>query len=202
MSSIRLKLSKSEDDLFCQTKWWGNPDVPENFDFDDSLMFVCQIRCEDLIPYDTKNELPHKGMLYFFCDLAYYLGYYDEFNPPSGPLWDSDCVKVYYVEDIEEESFKQIIFDDDYFPQIQERRVCFELVDGNAEGHKLVGEPYMFEYEDWDSPCEGWVNLLQIDSDEDYNLMFMDMGMLYVIIAPDDLKNKNFNNVRAYLYST
>ena len=202
MSSIQLKLSRTDEDLFCQSKWWGNPDVPENFDFDDSLMFVCQIRCEDLICFDTKNELPHKGMLYFFCDLAYYLGLYDEFEPPCGPLWDDDCVKVYYVEDVDEETFRQVVFDDDCFPQIKERKIAFEQVDDNEEGHKLLGNPYMFGYEDWDSPCDGWMNLLQIDSDEDYNLMFMDMGMLYVIINSDDLKRKDFSNVRAYLYST
>lgn len=204
MSAIQIKLTKSEGDLFCQSKWWGNPDIPLGMEFDDSLMFLCQIRCEDLIPYDEKNLLPHKGMLYFFCDIAYYLGFYDEFDPPSGPLWDESYVKVYYVEDIDNQDFRQIIFDEDCFPQIKERKIDFEIVDDNEEGHKLLGTPYQFEYEDWESPCEGWMNLLQIDSDEDddFNLMFMDMGMLYVIINRNDLIVNDFTKVRAYLYST
>ena len=204
MSAIQIKLSKTEEDLFCKSKWWGSPDVPVGFEFDDSLMFLCQLRCEDLAIYDKGGVLPHKGMLYFFCDIAYYLGYYDEFDTPSGPLWNQDYVKVYYVEDVDVDSFRQIIFDDDFFPIINERKIYFELTEENCDGHKLLGEPYQFEYEDWEYPCEGWMNLLQIDSDEDddYDLMFMDMGMLYVIIAPEDLKKRDFTKVRAYLYST
>lgn len=202
--AVKLKLSKTSGDLFCRSKWWGNPDIPEDFSFDDSLMFLCQIRCEDLSSFDKEGRLPHKGMLYFFCDIAYYLGHYDEFTPPCGPLWDEDRVKVYYVEDVDESMFRQIVFDDDCFPNIAGRKVEFELVDDNAEGHKLLGRPYQFEYEDWEEPCQGWMNLLQIDSDEDddYDLMFMDMGLLYVIIDHEDLKNRDFSKVRAYLYST
>ncbi len=204
MSSIKIKLSKTEEDLFCRSKWWGNPDIPEGFDFDDSLMFLCQIRCEDLVGHDKNGILPHKGMLYFFCDIAYYLGYYDDFDPPSGPLWNHEYVKVYYLENVDEDLFRQIVFDDDCFPYIKERKIEFELVGENCDGHKLLGVPYQFEYEDWEHPCEGWMNLLQVDSDEDddYDLMFMDMGMLYVIINPEDLKKRDFTKVRAYLYST
>lgn len=204
MSAIQIKLSKTEEDLFCRSKWWGNPDIPLEFDFDDSLMFLCQIRCEDLVDFDNENNLPHKGMLYFFCDVAYYLGFYEEFDPPGGSLWDGEYVKVYYVEEVDEDSFAQIIFDDDYFPVIKERKIDFELVEDNKDGHKLLGEPYQFEYEDWEHPCEGWLNLLQIDSDEDddYNLMFMDMGMLYIIVNPEDIKRRDFSKVMAYIYST
>lgn len=204
MSAIQLKLSLTEDDLFCRSKWWGNPDIPQDFQFDDSLMFLCQIRCEDLHSYDDKNVLPHKGMLYFFCDIAYYLGCYDEFDPPCGPLWDDEYVKVYYIENVDETTFRQIVFDDDYFPIIKERKIDFELVDDNTDGHKLLGSPFQFEYEDWESPCEGWMNLLQVDSDEDddYNLLFMDMGMLYFIIDPEDLIKRDFGKVNAYIYST
>lgn len=203
MSAIKIKLSKTDDDLFCQSKWWGRPDIPIDMVVDDSLMFLCQIRCEDLSQFDEKNMFPHKGMLYFFCDIAYYLGYYDEFDPPCGHLWDEEYVKVHYVEEIDD-SFGQLIYDDDYFPHIKERKIEFEMVGDNEDGHKLLGNPFQFEYEDWEPPCEGWMNLLQIDSDEDddYNLMFMDMGMLYVIINPKDLNDRDFTKVKAYLYST
>lgn len=204
MSAIQIILSLKEEDLFCKSKWWGNPDIPHDFQFDDSLMFLCQIRCEELALFDENNIFPNKGMLYFFCDIAYYLGYYDDFEPPYGPMWDENYVKVYYVETVDESVFKQIVFDDDYFPCIKERKIDFKVVDDNTDGHKLLGNPFQFEYEDWDSPCEGWMNLLQIDSDEGdgYNLMFMDMGMLYVIIDPEDLKKRDFSKVKAYLYST
>lgn len=202
--AIKLNLSKTEECLFCKSKWWGNPDIPEGFSFDDSLMFLCQIRCEDLMTLDKENKLPHKGMLYFFCDIPYYLGFYDEFEPPCGRLWDSNYVRVYYVGNVVEEEFRQIIFDDDFLPLIKERKIEFVLTNEEDYGFKLLGSPCQFEYEDWDEPCRGWINLLQIDSDEDddYNLMFMDMGVLYVIINPDDLSVKDFSKVKAYLYST
>ena len=123
--AIKLNLSKTDECLFCKSKWWGNPDIPEGFSFDDSLMFLCQIRCEDLVSLDKENRLPHKGMLYFFCDIPYYLGFYEEFEPPYGRLWDSDYVKVYYVEDVVEEEFRQIVFDDDFLPFIHERKIEF-----------------------------------------------------------------------------
>lgn len=47
MSAIQIKLSLTEDDLFCKSKWWGNPDISNDFHFDDTLMFLCQIRCVD-----------------------------------------------------------------------------------------------------------------------------------------------------------
>lgn len=202
--AIKLNLSKTDECLFCKSKWWGNPDIPEGFSFDDTLMFLCQIRCEDLVSLDKENRLPHKGMLYFFCDIPYYLGFYEEFEPPYGRLWDSDYVRVYYVEDVVEEKFRQIAFDDDFLPFIHERKIEFVQTNEDDYGHKLLGSPCQFEYEDWDEPCQGWINLLQIDSDEDddYNLMFMDMGVLYVIINPDDLSVKDFSKVKAYLYST
>ena len=70
MSAIQIILSLKEDDLFCKSKWWGNPDVPHDFQFDDSLMFLCQIRCEELALFDENDIFPDKGMLYFFCDIA------------------------------------------------------------------------------------------------------------------------------------
>lgn len=202
--AIQIKLHKTDEDLFCKSKWWGNPDIPADFVFDDSLMFLCQIRCDDLVDYDEDNILPHNGMLYFFCDVAYYLGYYDDFEPQPSSYWNKDAVKVYYVNDVDESSFKQIIFDDDYFPQIKERKVEFELTDDESPGFKLLGLPYMLEYENWPPPYGKYINLLQVDSedDDDFDLMFMDMGLLYLIINPKDLKRKDFSKVRGYLYST
>ena len=204
MSAIRIMLSKTEEELFCKSKWWGNPDIPQGFEFDTSLMFLCQIRCDELKFFDCENVFPDRGMLYFFCDIAYYLGYYDDFDPPSSPLWDTEYVKVYYSDNEDFESYGQVIFDDDYFPRIKERKIDFKIVDDSEEGHKLLGVPYQFEYEDWPEPCQSWINLLQIDSDEDddYNLTFMDMGMVYIIIDPKDLEKREFSGVRAYIYST
>ena len=58
-------------------------------------------------------------------------------------------------------------------------------------------------WEDWEEPCEGWKVLLQVDSDEadDFCLRFMDEGVMYFLINPDDLSNARFENVRGAMVS-
>ena len=75
--SIRLKVSEAEESLFGKSKFLGNPDVWDDFEWpaigdgDDAydLTFICQINCAEIAPYDKDNKLPHTGMLYFFYDL-------------------------------------------------------------------------------------------------------------------------------------
>ena len=85
--AIKLNLAKTDRVLFCGSKWWGDPDMPENMQFptievsedgetfDYPLTFICQINCEDIAPFDTENRLPHEGMLYFFAAIDKWLGY-------------------------------------------------------------------------------------------------------------------------------
>ncbi len=54
-----------------QTKFGGNPDVPDNFVWPkDSegypMSFLMQINCSDIEPYDKENLFPKTGLLYFF----------------------------------------------------------------------------------------------------------------------------------------
>ena len=90
--AIRLKLEKTDRVLFCGSKWWGDPDMPEGMTYptvqvtedgetyDYPLTFICQINCEDIAPFDKEGKFPHEGMLYFFAaldkwNLSAYLGY-------------------------------------------------------------------------------------------------------------------------------
>lgn len=205
MDSIKIYLEKSDDDLFMKSKWWGNPDLPQKFDVPDDLMFICQIRCDEIVPFDTENMLPHKGMLYFFAAIDYYWGNFDSYCPVDF-YWDSEDIKVFYVEDIEAQQFEQIVFvdDDDNPVAHQERKIVFSKADALCDGNKLLGEPYNREWEDWDDPYNGWIELLQVDSDDydDGSLNFVDCGMLHVIINHNDLKNKNFSKVTSSICST
>lgn len=85
--AIRITTCPSNDNLYAQSHWWGSPDLPEGVDFpcsDDlgldeqgaeaTLLFLGQIRLEDIAKYDTECRLPHCGMLYFFADIDYFLG--------------------------------------------------------------------------------------------------------------------------------
>lgn len=205
MNSIKICLEKSQDDLFMQSKWWGNPDMPVGFDVPDDLTFICQIRCEDIAEFDEENLLPHKGMLYFFAAIDYYFGNFDAYCP-DGPYWDNEDVKVFYVEDIDNQTFEQVVFvdDDDKPVAIKEMKMTFSKADMMCDGNKMLGEPYNREWEDWDEPFNGWTELLQIDSDdyEECSLNFIDWGMLHVLINYKDLKNKDFTKVTSCICST
>ncbi len=205
MKSIRLNLKKSKDDLYMKSKWFGNPDVPENYPIPDDLCFICQIRCDELAEFDENNMLPHKGMLYFFGAIDYYFGNLDCYFPED-QYWKSEDIKVFYIEDIENQEFNQVVFEDEDGESIavQQRSIEFSLDENGSYGHKLLGQPFDMPWEDWDAPYQGWVELLQVDSDEDddYNLNFVDFGMMHVLINPDDLKNRDFSKVTAILIYT
>lgn len=205
MNSIKISFEDSEDDLFMKSKWWGNPDLPQNIDVPDDLTFVCQIRCDEIAEFDSENMLPHKGMIYFFAAIDYYFGNFDSYCPADF-FWNNDDIKVFYAEDIENQIFEQVVFvdDDDNQVALRERKIVFSEGGALCDGNKLLGEPYNREWEDWDAPCNGWLELLQIDSDDadDYSLNFLDFGMLHVIINPNDLKNNDFSKVTAVICST
>lgn len=205
MDSIKIIIKKTNEDLFMQSKWWGNPDMPANFEVPDDLIFICQIRCDDIAEFDDGNLLPHKGMLYFFAAIDYYFGNFDSYCPTDF-YWNNEDVKVFYVEDIDNQTFEQVVFvdDDDKPIAMKEMKMTFSKADATCDGNKMLGEPYNREWEDWDEPYNGWTELLQVDSDdyEECTLNFIDWGMLHVLINPKDLKNKDFTKVTSCIYST
>ncbi|HIZ87212.1 MAG TPA: DUF1963 domain-containing protein [Candidatus Coprenecus pullistercoris] len=69
-----------------RSHWWGAPDLPEGMAYPcievedkdggtyfEPLTFVCQIRCSDIAKLDPKGLLPHRGLLYFFAPIDYFL---------------------------------------------------------------------------------------------------------------------------------
>ena len=65
--AIRLTLSRTQKPLFCESKWWGDPDMPADMEYpmmkvdgeeDYPLTFVCQIRCEDIAGLDPEACFP------------------------------------------------------------------------------------------------------------------------------------------------
>ena len=53
-------------------------------------------------------------------------------------------------------------------------------------------------------PFEDWQILLQVDSFSgmDFDLNFMDFGVLDFLISPEDLAKRDFSSVRAIVLST
>lgn len=87
--AIKLKSKKTDVDLAGCSKIWGFPDLPDSVPYPEvevevdgekfvnPLTFICQIRCQDLVPVDRQGLLPHTGMLYFFGDVDYFLGRFE-----------------------------------------------------------------------------------------------------------------------------
>lgn len=67
---ILMKIRKGCGDHFIgASKFFGAPLIPENIkDKVRGLIFLCQIKLEDIAELDPDNLLPHSGYLYFFVD--------------------------------------------------------------------------------------------------------------------------------------
>lgn len=212
MNAIKLNFTKTNDDLFGKSKWWGAPDLPEDWEYpvidDDEgsypLTFLCQIRCADLAKYDTKNLLPHEGMLYFFACIDEYFD--DDEHDYQCPYfnkygeWDRKTFKVLYSPTTDNLSTYEIFWEDDapaYKTEVE--AITFSIDDSDDDDSSefyLLGAPSDPDVLD---QCEDYINLLQVDEEDRWDLSFVDCGILNFLITPEDLKNRNFENAIVYL---
>lgn len=200
LKPIYLRVTEGECCLH-SSHFFGRPSMPshipwpthllqeDNEQWQEPLDFICQI--------EYKN-----GLLLFFANIAYYAGW-DTDPMIFGSVSDKDVARVIFIT---EEEMTDITERSDAEPLAQARPIDFSaerLPLGEPE-HQLFGQPGHREWDDWDAPFEGWQLLLQMDSDEgpDYTINFMDCGVLNFIIAPQDLEDGIYNNVRAIVLST
>ena len=216
MKPIYLILSMPFDKVeTCGSRFWGNPDLPHGVDYptyvddegdDYPYYFICQINLEQLAPFDTENRLPHKGLLSFFAKIDHYMGYFAATGGIGGCTSDPDDVKVLYFPECNDDFREVVLVDDDGRPTApKEMEIKFaHAIERYSDEHTLFAPPTHREWETWDPPYENWEILLQIDSfcGMDFNLNFMDCGVLDFLIDPDDLKKHRFDNVRAIVLST
>ena len=68
---VREIEENSAEELLC-SKFFGMPTIPKAWkdDFDEDVLFFCQIRLEDIAPLDRENRLLHTGYLYIFLDIS------------------------------------------------------------------------------------------------------------------------------------
>jgi uncharacterized protein YwqG len=149
--AIKLELKKTERILFCGSKWWGDPDMPENMQyptmevtedgekFDYPLTFICQINCEDIASLDKENKLPHEGMLYFFAAIDDYIGYESPVQNPDGE-WPKGRAVVKYAKNINFETFQtcMLVGDEDEQLTEPELEIVFSECNDNEEGIKML----------------------------------------------------------------
>ena len=207
--AIGITLEKSEKVLFCASKWWGDPDMPENMEYpaveveedgeryDYPLTFVCQINCEELAKFDKEGLLPHEGMLYFFAAMDEWTGY--ESPTKNGPgEWSKGHFVVKYAKAINFETFRSCIMVDDEDQSLTEPEleIKFHECDEIAEGIKLLGKPASEEIR---NRYPELLNLLQIGNDETSGINFGENGVLNLMIKQSDLGFGNWKRTIAYL---
>ena len=193
--AIKITLNKTERVLFCGSKWWGDPDMPENMQYptievteagetyDYPLTFICQINCEDIAGFDPQGKLPHEGMLYFFGAIDEILGYEAPYKNVKGE-WPKGNFVVKYAKSINFETFQscQLVDDDNQALTDNELEIVFSECDDNDPCLKILGNLP----QDIAADYPEHLNLLQIDN-------------LSAVIKESDLKFGNWKRCKAIL---
>ncbi len=199
--AIRLTLGKTERILFCGSKFWGDPDMPENMQYptmevtedgetyDYPLTFVCQINCEDIAPFDKEGLLPHEGMLYFFAAIDDYIGYESPIHNPEGE-WPKGRMVVKYAKTINFETFQtcMLVGDEDEQLTEPELEIVFSECVDNESCIKMLAASDVPEH----------LSLLRLVSNAAGGLDFGE-GSLDIIIKQSDLGYGNWKKSKAVL---
>ena len=162
--AISLKPRMTESNLFCCSKWWGNPDLPPQAEYpmmkiteedgtesEYPLTFICQIDCEYIAPFDREGLLPHEGMLYFFAAIDDFIGYESPEHFPLG-RWPKKAVKVKYAKQINMETFNSCILVDDEEQELAEPATKAVMEDAI----RFVPEKYKNTYRHWLENIKDW----------------------------------------------
>ena len=201
--AIKMNLQATEAELFCSSKWWGDPDLPADMEYptvevtdeggtyDYPLTFVCQIDCEDLAPLDPEGRLPHQGMFYVFAGLDEYL---DQFESPfhNGPgPWPRKMVAIKYTKAINFETFRSAILVDDEDQSLTQPalKMTFEPCEDGADGTCLLPGS---------APEDGLETFLRIASGT-AGLHFPDGLSLHLCYTPADWSAGKWKLVKGFL---
>ena len=205
--AIKLSLNHSERILFCGSKWWGDPDMPENMQYptievvedgetyDYPLTFICQINCEDIAGLDPEGKLPHEGMLYFFAAIDKWLGYDSPTRNDLGE-WSKGHFVVKYAKTINFETFQSCMLVDDEDQALTEREmeIVFSECADDEKCIRLLGTP---SSADVAGKYPDLINFLQIVPEKNLPLEFD--GELNFLIKPSDLGYGNWKKAIAHL---
>ena len=210
MGAIQLTTSPTEESLVGKSHWWGAPDLPpgvpypcvktleDGNEYDDPLTFLCQIQMADVTRFDTEGLLPRSGMLYFFAAIDYFLG---EPSPLQLSLHGAagDTVKVVYAPDttglkpyeMHWEGTAESVFR-------PAEAIRFAQAPLLGDGHRMLGRPYQDEVAD---AYPSFVSLLQVDEDDRWGLRFFDCGTMYLLITPEALRQRRFEEVQCEVFT-
>ena len=202
--AIKINIQPTAEDLAGKSHWWGFPDLPEICEWPcnedgDLLTFICQISLEDISEFDTDNRLPHKGIIWFFADLDYFLG---DLDAPCGGTgeWEPGTFKVLYSEDCSDMLTHEYYWGDGEPAVLPAEEMTFEAASETDFGFKLLGLPAMTE--GYENENEGMVSLLQLDEDDRCHLRFFDCGTINFMMPIESLKKRDFSKASLYLHSS
>ena len=207
--AIRINLKKTDRILFCASKWWGDPDMPQDMQYptikvtdegesiDYPLTFICQINCEDIAPLDPEGKLPHEGMLYFFAAIDEWLGYESATGTGAGE-WPKGEFVVKYAKSINFETFQSCMLVDDEDQPLTDRELEMEFSScgDNDEGLKLLGMPSSPRTHE---AFPDMINFLQLCGDDVSGLRLGDSGTLNLLIKEQYLGFRNWKSKKAFL---
>ena len=208
---IRITTHPADNPLFGQSKWWGQPDMPEELDypevpmvdddgeeFQDPLTFICQIRCQDIAPFDPEGLLPHEGMLYFFAALDYFLGDFYNSDSPGLGLWRDNDFRVLYAPSCENLHTHSIVYEDGTPVGLPAEAIEFSPCSEHDDSNRLLGLPYLEEVRE---EMPEMLSLLQINEEDRWHLRFYDCGVLNFLITPEQLRQRQWDKTLCHLFS-
>ena len=166
---IRIETHLADSPLTGQSKWWGEPDMPEELvwptvmvrdedgeSYDDPLTFVCQIRCADIAPFDPHELLPHEGMLYFFAAIEYFLGDFDTPAYPGMGEWKKEFFRVHYSPSLDQLHTHHLKYPDGTQATMPAEAITFSRCQEAGDGLRLLGAPYLEEVR------EAWIKTIPL----------------------------------------
>lgn len=113
--------------------------------------------------------------------------------------WPSEAFRVLYSPTEDNLKAHGIIGPDGEPYELPAEKITFvSKNDGDSPDFKLLGEPYYEELSQW---YPEYINLLQIDENEDWGMTFYDCGMINFLIKPEDLKARRFDKAIVYFHS-
>ncbi len=149
--------------------------------------------------------LPPTGLLSFFAKIDHYLGIDVATDTIGGTISSPEAVKVMYSPTMTDLREVVLIDDDGEQSSPEEMQMRFSLRETPLDDeHVMLAPPIHRQWESWDHPFEDMEILLQVDSfsGEDFDLNFMDTGVLAFLISPADLSRCRFGNVRGIVLSS
>ena len=178
--AIRLKVTKAVGDDYDlgASKFLGSPVMTEKMSesFNQTTIFLLQLRLSDLKDLDKENRLPHEGYLYVFLDVE-----------------NSEYQMKPIVKYTKEEptvcvgQFNEIV--DGYEEYVDDYLITFEECDDYETGNKLFGKP-----NDWNYAEESDELFLQFDPLDSEMGIFQQLdGLLYFFFGKD---RKTFKDVK------